>query len=302
MSQPISRVASGATDGSSSAYNPTGGGEEFGVGGPGADEGGEGGKAKKGSRLKLPKGMRHVAGKAARQTTKAAKGASKMANAVSKKLGVPESSSQGQYQAAAPADMIGAAMLQDDDDCGEEDEEDGGHELAGWTTSSSEGPHERGEGSPDAPAAAPASGSENERPPRRASGQRSSAKAKAKAGGASWREKQKEGWDPKNFAGKPRPLQCGSIWDIPTTRFPEPEKRPLPPAHTAPDPQTAPAPATEVAFSGGSGARGSEVGQGCWLFERRVICIVFTVLAVVSGVVVAAFAWQRSARYNQELE
>lgn len=50
-------------------------------------------------------------------------------------------------------------------------------------------------------------------------------------GGGSTREQQLLPWDAKRFKNV-KPLHCSSIWDIPTSRDPNPEPRPVPPPRT----------------------------------------------------------------------
>ncbi|CAK0911971.1 unnamed protein product [Prorocentrum cordatum] len=84
------------------------------------------------------------------------------------------------------------------------------------------------------------------------------AKDKAKAKGS--QAAPEPSWDPSSFKGKPRPLQCGSIWDIPTSRFPEPEARPPPKAKK---PSASERDAPKLATSGGARAPVQEGGERC---------------------------------------
>lgn len=114
----------------------------------------------------------------------------------------------------------------------------------------------------------------------------------------SWAPAEKHGWDASRYAGV-RPLQCSSIWDIPTSRFPEPER--LSPAATRTTPSSnkkvppfstesrLPTPMvngqTVRAISGGAPAWRAEDDAGCLRGSHRLALLVVLIFLL-------ALAWR----------
>jgi hypothetical protein len=204
-------------------------------------------RSKSGRFLNLPsQKARTMAGKAANAARGSTKGATKMASALGRKFRMAGGGSSGQHQAitdASPASMpsmIGREELADSMGIDEMEsidlEADGSWEQCSEDTSSllyhvqysaqstpstdrprSPECQDRSDYSSDCAKSGPPSdthsqgtGSDNEAIGRKAAPQR----------------RELETWDARAF-GNCRPLECSSIWDIPTSRVPKPAPQPV---------------------------------------------------------------------------
>lgn len=95
--------------------------------------------------------------------------------------------------------------------------------------------------------------SSGSKPPRQAKSEKGKSE---KAKSVKAKSQQQVTWDAKRFKGV-KPLQCTSIWDIPTSKDPFPEVRPV--RHEPPDP--APRPVTQSSKAGSKAAEPKSFGS-----------------------------------------
>lgn len=252
--------------------------------GAGLDDGelGRAGNKKVSMKLSLPgsQNARTMAGKAAKAARGSTKGATKMASAFGRKFGLGVRDAGGQHQAIPETSLGGqpSSIGREESDTLDNDDADAhvvGDVEAGWEEAAGEDtsallyhaqyspqstPSTERPRSPECPDRSDYSSDCQESGPHssdlhsQGTGSDSDAigRSKSRPTLTPAQRREAETWDSKAFSNSKRPLECQSIWDIPTSRVPKPEPSPVTPSRASHEKGSRSLPKIAVSISSGA--------------------------------------------------